>query len=118
MASYSFSKNMGLYGERVGFCAFRGYKKATVDRVKVAAKLVARTMWNRPVKYGSLLAKKVLLNEKHRAEWLKNVKGVCDRIIAMRKALVENLAKLGSKHDWSHITKQAGMFAYTGLSKE
>jgi len=25
---------------------------------------------------------------------------------------------LGSKHDWSHITSQIGMFAYTGLTPE
>lgn len=35
----------------------------------------------------------------------------------MRQALVTKLANAGSKHDWSHITNQIGMFAYTGLSK-
>ena len=39
------------------------------------------------------------------------------RIIDMRKALVENLKKAGSTRDWSHITSQIGMFAYTGLTK-
>ena len=38
---------------------------------------------------------------------------MADRIIDMRKALVENLKKQGSSHDWSHIQKQIGMFAYT-----
>ena len=32
--------------------------------------------------------------------------------------MVEKLAKLGSKHDWGHIVKQIGMFAYTGLTSE
>jgi len=41
---------------------------------------------------------------------------MADRIASMRIALVENLKKAGSTHDWSHITKQIGMFAYTGLS--
>jgi len=36
----------------------------------------------------------------------------------MRALLKENLEKLGSKHDWSHITSQIGMFAYTGLKAE
>jgi aspartate aminotransferase len=36
----------------------------------------------------------------------------------MRALLKENLEKLGSKHDWSHITSQIGMFAYTGLTAE
>jgi len=25
---------------------------------------------------------------------------------------------LGSKHDWSHVTSQIGMFAYTGLNPD
>lgn len=40
------------------------------------------------------------------------------RIKAMRAGLVEKLAAHGSKHDWSHVTSQIGMFAYTGLSSE
>ena len=36
----------------------------------------------------------------------------------MRTGLVERLGGLGSTHDWSHITSQIGMFAYTGLSKD
>lgn len=40
------------------------------------------------------------------------------RIKEMRGALVKKLADHGSKHDWSHVTSQIGMFAYTGLSSE
>ena len=40
-----------------------------------------------------------------------------DRIKTMRVALVEGLKDNGSTLDWSHITRQIGMFAYTGLSK-
>lgn len=39
------------------------------------------------------------------------------RISEMRSALVKKLGEAGSKHDWSHITNQIGMFAYTGLNK-
>jgi aspartate aminotransferase, mitochondrial len=39
------------------------------------------------------------------------------RITEMRHSLVKALKDCGSKHDWSHITKQIGMFAYTGLNK-
>jgi aspartate aminotransferase len=43
---------------------------------------------------------------------------MADRIISMRALLKDNLEKLGSKRDWSHITSQIGMFAYTGLTAE
>lgn len=39
------------------------------------------------------------------------------RIQEMRFALVKSLKAQGSEHDWSHITNQIGMFAYTGLNK-
>jgi aspartate/tyrosine/aromatic aminotransferase len=35
----------------------------------------------------------------------------------MRDALRANLAAAGSTRDWSHITDQIGMFAYTGLTE-
>jgi aspartate aminotransferase len=31
---------------------------------------------------------------------------------------VDKLKELGSIHDWSHIEKQCGMFAYSGLKNE
>lgn len=36
----------------------------------------------------------------------------------MRYALRDNLEELGSKLDWSHVTSQIGMFAYTGLNED
>jgi aspartate aminotransferase len=36
------------------------------------------------------------------------------RIGEMRTELVQRLKNAGSEHDWSHITDQIGMFAFTG----
>jgi aspartate/tyrosine/aromatic aminotransferase len=35
----------------------------------------------------------------------------------MRVALKEELDKLNTGRDWSHITSQIGMFSYTGLTE-
>lgn len=40
------------------------------------------------------------------------------RMKEMRTGLVQKLKDHGSTHDWSHVTSQIGMFAYTGLSTE
>ena len=45
------------------------------------------------------------------------MKRMADRMNLMRKALVEHLKKAGSTKDWSHITSQIGMFAYSGLTE-
>lgn len=43
---------------------------------------------------------------------------MANRIISMREKLVEYLKEIGSKKDWSHITKQIGMFCYSGMTPE
>jgi len=43
---------------------------------------------------------------------------MANRIRDMRIAMVEGLKKHNSPHDWSHITNQIGMFAFTGLRPE
>ena len=35
----------------------------------------------------------------------------------MRTGLVKNLKDAGSTLNWSHVTDQIGMFAYTGMSQ-
>ena len=45
-------------------------------------------------------------------------KAMADRIQEMPFIIKEGLEEAGSTKDWSHITDQIGMFAYTGLSKE
>ena len=36
----------------------------------------------------------------------------------MRQLLHQELANVGSTRNWDHITKQIGMFAYSGLSSD
>ena len=41
-----------------------------------------------------------------------------NRIKEMRGLLADEMAKLGAKRDFSFVTRQAGMFSFTGLSPE
>lgn len=111
----SFAKNMGLYGERVGsfsmVCASAEEKK----RVDSQIKILVRPMYSNPPIHGARIASTILNDAALNKQWLGEVKEMADRIIKMRALLKENLEKLGSKRDWSHITSQIGMFAYTGL---
>jgi len=75
---------MGLYGERVGCLSFCCKDEKEALKVQQASKLIARTMWNRPAKYGSLVAKKILNNSTHRKTWVQDVEGVVRRINSMR----------------------------------
>ena len=51
-----------------------------------------------------------------RAQWESELAGMRDRIRATRHALVARLQAAGVKEDLSYITRQKGMFSYSGLS--
>jgi aspartate aminotransferase, mitochondrial len=108
----------GLYGERVGafsvVCADPDEKK----RVDSQIKILVRPMYSNPPIHGARIASEILNSPELLKQWLIEVKGMADRIITMRALLKKNLEDLGSIHDWSHITSQIGMFAYTGLKPE
>jgi aspartate aminotransferase len=114
----SFAKNMGLYGERVGAFSIVCESTEEKKRVDSQVKILVRPLYSNPPVHGARIASEILNDSSLNQQWLGEVKGMADRIITMRALLKENLEKLGSKHDWSHITSQIGMFAYTGLTSE
>ncbi|KAF2689741.1 mitochondrial aspartate aminotransferas-like protein [Lentithecium fluviatile CBS 122367] len=114
----SFAKNMGLYGERVGAFSVVCESADEKKRVDSQVKILVRPLYSNPPVHGARIASEILNDPALNKQWLGEVKDMADRIITMRALLKENLEKLGSKHDWSHITSQIGMFAYTGLKPE
>lgn len=58
----------------------------------------------------------VLGDDTLRAQWMVEVKYMANRIARMRRELKMKLEASGSLRDWSHVTKQIGMFCYSGLT--
>lgn len=114
----SFAKNMGLYGERVGAFSIVCDSAEEKARVDSQLKILVRPLYSNPPVHGARIASAILNDPALNKQWLGEVKGMADRIIKMRALLKENLSRLGSKHNWDHITSQIGMFAYTGLKPE
>jgi len=88
------------------------------DRVLSQLLIVIRPMYSNPPIHGAKIVTNILTNPELKQEWHREVKVMADRIILMREQLVKNLKDLGSKHNWSHITNQIGMFCFTGLKPE
>jgi len=118
LLAQSFAKNMGLYGERVGAFTVVCADKEEAARVESQIKILIRPMYSNPPRHGARVATEVMTNPELRAQWLKDVKFMADRIISMRTQLRDGLAKNGSSRDWRHITDQIGMFAFTGMTKD
>lgn len=114
--SQSYAKNMGLYGERAGAFSVICSTKEEAAAVLSQLKIIIRPMYSNPPVTGARIATEVLTNPTIRSQWLKDVKGMADRIISMRHFLRSGLAKEGSSRDWSHITDQIGMFCFTGMT--
>merc|ERR1712107_16144 len=51
-------------------------------------------------------------------EWCDELMAMSLRIQDMRKALYDELTRLGTPGTWTHITSQIGMFSFTGLNPE
>jgi hypothetical protein len=107
-----------LYGERVGAFSILTESPEEKRRVDSQIKILVRPMYSNPPVNGARIASEILNDSKLNMQWLDEVKGMANRIITMRALLKGNLEELGSQHDWSHITSQIGMFAYTGLKPE
>ncbi|KAJ9092061.1 hypothetical protein QFC19_008835 [Naganishia cerealis] len=115
----SFAKNMGLYGERVGAFSLVCADKDEKARVDSQLKILIRPMYSNPPVHGARLAAQILNSPELYKDWKVEVKGMADRIIAMREALYDLLQnKYKTPGDWSHVKKQIGMFSYTGLKPE
>ncbi len=116
--STSFSKSFSLYGERVGALSVVCESKDEAERVLSQLKRVIRTNYSNPPIHGAQVVALVLTTPALRAMWEDELAGMRVRIKQMRVALQDRLKAAGVKQDMSFITRQVGMFSYSGLGKE
>lgn len=114
--STSFSKSFSLYGERVGALSVVCSSAEECTRVLSQLKIVIRTNYSNPPTFGAQCVATVLNTPALRAMWEEELAGMRQRIKATREQLVKKLAAAGVKGDLAYITRQKGMFSYSGLS--
>ena len=114
----SFSKNFGLYNERIGTLSVIADNKQNANNILSQLKICIRTNFSNPPMHGASIVDKILSNSGLTTMWQNEVQEMRDRIKKYRKLFVESLKKTGLNRDFEFITKQRGMFSYTGLKKE
>jgi len=115
----SFAKNAGLYGERVGALHVVSTTKEAADRVKSQLSVLQRSEISNPPSHGARIVSLILNDAVLFEEWKRDIKTMAGRIIDMRKELHRLLTEeLKTPGNWDHITKQIGMFSFTGISAE
>lgn len=116
--SNSFSKNLSLYGERVGGLSVVAPTKEEADVVLGQLKFTVRRIYSSPVAHGNYVVDAVMNDEALFALWIGEVYEMRDRIRDMRQKLQDALSTKLPERDFSYFTKQRGMFSFTGLTKE
>ncbi|WP_426577721.1 amino acid aminotransferase [Xenorhabdus stockiae] len=114
----SYSKNFGLYNERVGACTIVAADSDTAEKAFSQAKFIVRTNYSNPPAHGASVVTTILSNEELKAEWIQELATMRERIQRMRQLFVNTLQEKGAKQDFSFICAQNGMFSFSGLTKE
>ena len=112
----SFSKNMGLYGERCGAVHVVTASKETTAALETQLALVARSTYSNPPRHGSDIVVGVLGSPQRMAAWAGEVRLCVDRMLLVRMMLYQRLCQNGCPGDWTHVVRQQGMFSFTGLT--
>merc|ERR1719382_1124294 len=104
LVSQSFGKNLGLYGDRIGFLSFVLSDASCVRAVRGQVTLVLRPMYGNPCRAPAVIIERVLGDPVRRDQW--------------RLHLSSMLEARAPHRDWSDITRQTGMFWYSGLTRD
>ncbi len=113
----SFSKNFGLYGERVGTALFITDDNQAAARVGSHIKKIIRGNYSNPPLHGALIVAAILNDAELKTAWEKELAAMRERLKAMREELAKGLLAKGAK-EFEFLLKQMGIFSYLGLSEK
>ncbi|MBO1270317.1 aspartate/tyrosine/aromatic aminotransferase [Shewanella sp. 4t3-1-2LB] len=117
LVANSFSKNFGLYNERIGAVTLVAQDAATAQKAFSQVKRTIRANYSNPPAHGGLIVSTVLTDPELKALWLEEVTTMRQRIAEMRQLFVDTLKAEGVEKDFSFICQQKGMFSFSGLNK-
>jgi aromatic-amino-acid transaminase len=112
----SFSKSMSVYGERAGTLSVVCDDANQAELVLGQLKATIRRNYSSPPIHAAGIVAQVLDDPGLRAQWVADVAAMRARILAMRRALHDELKRRQPARDVSYFLTQRGMFSYTGLS--
>jgi aspartate aminotransferase len=114
----SFSKNFGLYNERVGALTLATADPDAAARALSHLQIAIRINYSNPPAHGAAIVTEILGDPELRRQWEAEVAEMRDRINGMRRLFVETLKAKGVQRDFSFIGQQRGMFSFSGLNPQ
>jgi aspartate/tyrosine/aromatic aminotransferase len=112
----SFSKNFGLYGERVGALTLVAASAEAAERALSQLKISIRTNYSNPPTHGAAIVATVLGDAQLRKLWEGELAAMRERIHQMRRQFVATMKTKAPQHDFGFLSSQKGMFSFSGLT--
>ncbi|MDP2562185.1 amino acid aminotransferase [Psychrobium sp. 1_MG-2023] len=117
LVANSFSKNFGLYNERVGAVTLVASSNNVATSAFSQIKGIIRSNYSNPPSHGAAVVATILNDHALTELWHEEVAQMRQRIHQMRELFVTRLKDLNVEGDFSFITSQCGMFSFSGLTK-
>lgn len=118
LVACSYSKNFGLYGERVGslhvFSADVTKGPALISHLSS----LSRGLHSNCPSFGAKIVATILSRPDLKALWKEECCFMSSRLNSIRAKLYQLLVSHEAPGNWDHVLHQTGMFSLTGLSAE
>jgi len=118
MVASSFSKNFGLYRERTGSLTSVAATLTGAETAISHMKATARVLYSNPPAHGGMIVTTILKDAELFTLWKSELDGMREHIAQARAALADGLTVRGVPMDCSFMTKQKGMFSFSGLTQD
>jgi aspartate aminotransferase len=116
LIAVSFSKNLGLYRERLGALIVLAESEAAATAANSHVLQIARGIYSMPPDHGAAIAARIFADAGLREQWLAELAAMRERIHAMRKLLSEALRRTTGTQEFDFLGDQRGMFSQLGCS--
>lgn len=112
----SYSKNFGLYSERVGAVTLIAASPAAAAAALSQLKVVVRCNYSNPPRHGGAIVATVLADPELTRVWKEELEENRLRITHLREQFVAGMKQQSGAPDFSFLLSQKGMFSYSGLT--
>ena len=118
LVAVSYSKNLGLYRERVGALIVIGETEARADAMLSHVLQIARGIYSMPPDHGAAIAAHIFANPALKRDWILELTLMRTRINDMRALLAAELRRATGAGTFDFIRTQRGMFSLLGVSPQ
>jgi aspartate aminotransferase len=116
LIAVSFSKNLGLYRERVGALIVVSESATRAEAVLSHTLQIARGIYSMPPDHGAAIAARIFSDPELKRNWIRELDAMRTRIQEMRVLLAQRLKSVTGDGSFDFIRAQRGMFSLLGVS--